>query len=83
MSDSLQPHRLAYQAPLSMEFSRQEYWSGNLYLDIEMEMKIHFTTIKLEKKIFNSTIEDAEKGEFLYIEVRGINWYRKFRDQFF
>ena len=50
---------------------------------MEMEMKIHFTTIKLEKKIFNSTIEDAEKGEFLYIEVRGINWYRKFRDQFF
>ena len=30
MSDCLQPHRLyvAYQAPLSMEFSRQEYWSG-------------------------------------------------------
>ena len=48
-----------------------------------MEMKIHFTTIKLERKIFNSTIEDAETGEFLYIEVKGINWYRKFRDQFF
>ena len=30
MSDSLQPHGLfvAQQAPLSMEFSRQEYWSG-------------------------------------------------------
>ena len=30
MSNSLQPHRLyvAYQAPLSMGFSRQEYWSG-------------------------------------------------------
>ena len=30
MSDSLQPHRLyvACQAPLSMEFSRQEYWNG-------------------------------------------------------
>ena len=28
MSDSLQPHRLAHQAPLSMEFSRQEYWNG-------------------------------------------------------
>ena len=29
MSDSLQPHELyvAYQVPLSMEFSRQEYWS--------------------------------------------------------
>ena len=30
VSDSLQPHRLyvGLQAPLSMEFSRQEYWSG-------------------------------------------------------
>ena len=27
MSDSLQLH-VAHQAPLSMEFSRQEYWSG-------------------------------------------------------
>ena len=28
MSDSLQPHRVACQAPLIMEFSKQEYWSG-------------------------------------------------------
>ena len=32
MSDSLRPHAtpwtVAYQAPPSMEFSRQEYWSG-------------------------------------------------------
>ena len=30
LSDSLQPHGLyvAHQAPLSMEFSRPEYWSG-------------------------------------------------------
>ena len=30
VSDSLQPNGLyvAHQAPLSMEFSRQEYWSG-------------------------------------------------------
>ena len=30
MSDSLRPHELfvAHQAPPSMEFSRQEYWSG-------------------------------------------------------
>ena len=30
MSNSLRPHGLtiAYQAPLSMGFSRQEYWSG-------------------------------------------------------
>ena len=29
VSDSLQPHgTVAHQAPLSMEFFRQEYWSG-------------------------------------------------------
>ena len=29
MSDSLRPHgTVAYQAPPSMEFSRQEYWGG-------------------------------------------------------
>ena len=28
MSYSVQPHRLAHQPPLSMGFSRQEYWSG-------------------------------------------------------
>ena len=28
VSNSLQPHTLAHQAPLSMEFPRQEYWSG-------------------------------------------------------
>ena len=28
MSDSVAPWTVAHQAPLSMEFSRQEYWSG-------------------------------------------------------
>ena len=28
MSESLTPWTTAHQAPLSMEFSRQEYWSG-------------------------------------------------------
>ena len=28
LSDSLQPYGLALQAPLSMGFSKQEYWSG-------------------------------------------------------
>ena len=28
MSDSANPWTVVYQAPLSMEFSRQEYWSG-------------------------------------------------------
>ena len=28
MSDSVTPWTVVHQAPLSMEFSRQEYWSG-------------------------------------------------------
>ena len=28
MSDSVSPWTAAYQAPLSMGFSRQEFWSG-------------------------------------------------------
>ena len=28
MFDSVTPWTVAHQAPLSMEFSRQEYWSG-------------------------------------------------------
>ena len=28
MSDSAIPWTVAHQAPLSLEFSRQEYWSG-------------------------------------------------------
>ena len=31
MSDSATPWTVADQAPLSMEFSRQEYWSGLLF----------------------------------------------------
>ena len=30
MSDSLRPHSLALQAPLSMEFSKQEHWNRSL-----------------------------------------------------
>jgi len=31
VSDSVTPWTVAHQAPLSMEFSRQEYWSGLLF----------------------------------------------------
>ena len=32
MSDSAIPWTVAHQAPLSLEFSRQEYWSGLPFL---------------------------------------------------
>ena len=31
MSDSVTPWTVAWQAPLHMEFSRQDYWSGLLF----------------------------------------------------
>ena len=31
MSDLLRPYVVAHQVPLSMEFSRQEYWRGLLF----------------------------------------------------
>ena len=34
MSDSATPWTVACQAPLSMGFSRQEYWSGLPFLDL-------------------------------------------------
>ena len=35
MSDSLRSHGLLHQAPLSMEFSRQEHWSGLPFPSLE------------------------------------------------
>ena len=42
MSDSVTPWTVVHKAPLSMEFSRQEYWSGLPFTprnlpDLEME----------------------------------------------
>ena len=34
MSESLQSRTAAHQAPLSTEFSRQEYWSGLTLLSL-------------------------------------------------
>ena len=35
VSDSLQSMDYTHQAPLSMEFSKQEYWSGLLFPPLE------------------------------------------------
>ena len=45
MSDSLQPYGLyvTHQAPLSMDFSRQEYWSGLSYPSPGKKDAIHST----------------------------------------
>ena len=36
------PRTEAHQAPLSMEFSRQEYWSGLPFVYVYIGMYIHF-----------------------------------------
>ena len=52
MSDSLQPPGLvARQAPLSMGFSKQEYWSG-LPFPSPGDLPIQGSTINLSSKIY-------------------------------
>ena len=50
MSDSVQPHGLyiAHQAPLSMGFARQQYWSGLLFPSPEdpPDLGIELTSLK-------------------------------------
>ena len=41
MSDSVTPWTVAYQAPSSMEFSRQEYWSGLPFPSPDIDIDIH------------------------------------------
>ena len=57
------PWTAAYQAPPSMGFSRQEYWSGvplpscqSLYLTITHVFKIMSTFIKVEHSEINTII---------------------------
>ena len=52
MSDSLRPH--AHQAPLSVEFSRQEYWSGLPLLSPCRCQLLHLEWINY-KVLLNST----------------------------
>ena len=61
------PWTAAYQAPLSMEFSRQEYWSGvplpslsKYYLDIKKNKILPFVRMKLEG-IMQSEMSQKEK----------------------
>ena len=45
ISDSATPWTVAHQAPLSMKFSRQEYWSGLPFLSEDI-LKIFEDTFK-------------------------------------
>ena len=61
---SATPWTAAFQAPLSMGFSRQEYWSGvllpSLY-DLALEVpKCHFCCMLLIKQIAKASVDSRE-----------------------
>ena len=68
MSDSLQPHGVL-QAPLSMGFSRQEYWSGlplfagwleeKRKLEEEYSMRFILVNLYEKKKMSEELTENA------------------------
>ena len=65
VSDSASPWTVARQAPLSMEFSRQEYWSGWLFLSpgdlLEPGIKSRSPTLQVD----SLPSESPEKPLFL------------------
>ena len=56
LSHSATPHTVAHQAPLSMEFSRQEYWSG-----LPFPAPGHFPNLEMEPA---SLVSPALAGGF-------------------
>ena len=74
MSDSLQPHVLCNpQAPLFMEFSRQEYWSGLLFPSLEdlLDLEIEPTSPELAGRFF--TKEPQGSPSIYYSLVQGVS----------
>ena len=50
MSDSVTPWMVAHQAPLSMVFSRQEYWSGLPF----PSLRVSLGTCKKQMKVLSA-----------------------------
>ena len=50
MSNSATPWTAAYQAPLPMRFSRQEYWTGVPLPSLKEELKSLLMKVKEENK---------------------------------
>ena len=71
VSDSLQPHGLARQAPPSMGFSRQEYWSG---LPFSSPEDLLDPGIELRSPILQADFLPSEPG------LRGTNKQVKYID---
>ena len=90
------PWTAAYQAPLSMRFSRQEYWSGVpspspslaiKEMQIQTTVRYHFTSTRMVilffwKKEKLQVGKYVEKSEPWYIAIGDIKLYRCYRKQF-
>ena len=60
MSNSSRPHGLAaYQAPLSMGFSRQEYWSGLPLPSLNMLSRLVITFLPIHANPLPTTLNEA------------------------
>ena len=66
------PWLVACQAPLSMEFSRQEYWSGGLFFLQGIRTSKFIKEDKLRYGLLQRTVDDLEKeGNFIWL---GKSW---------
>ena len=78
MSKSLRPHGLyvAHQAPLSMEFSRQEYWNGLPFPspgDLpDLGIKCMFPALQAKSSL--SKPPGKPRAEIICSELRGYVW---------
>ena len=68
MSDSVTPWIAAHQAPLSMGFLRQEYWSGLPFLSPgeELTYSIHFYRFKKLLKMTRRKLNEYKNGELSF-----------------
>ena len=80
MSDSVTPWTVAHQAPLSMGFPRQEYWSGLSFPSLgEKAMAPHSSTLAWEIPWTKAAVHGVAEGQTRLSDFtfsRGSSWPR-------